>query len=370
MPINQVMDETANHEVVVEPAYEGDDLLVNALFGLYTRLVCASQASKDLPNNRVTFGMIHNAQPARTKEMIALLVKYRYLELVPDQEREYNLLQHKGLVDWEPKEVIEWRNQRKRDISDPRLTMPCRYRDGDQCRYCHRVVDWANRSGKAGGTYDHINPGTPAQTAEDLRVSCNGCNAGRGNRKDADDRYPPQPVPERPYYTDRTAVALRDYGYRGVRASGESRKLPLIHLPTRPAHQADNATEKPSDPATSGTTPTTPQDASSSAQSAADAQTPLRPAHQADNARNDPEVAPKSRRSRSATSPPLEPDFRTKPPPKAPTIRNPGTGGGGREGLGLGSGQAPGQPLAHSPASKKSKRSRRGKKNSTQESKS
>lgn len=56
-----------------------------------------------------------------------------------------------------------------------------RARDGDECRYCGKIVNWADRRSTDGGTYDHINPEGP-NTTENLVVACRGCNSRKGQR--------------------------------------------------------------------------------------------------------------------------------------------------------------------------------------------
>lgn len=53
-----------------------------------------------------------------------------------------------------------------------------RQRDGDRCRYCGRQVNWRNRRGLTGGTYDQVDPNGGA-TIDNLVVCCRGC----ANRK-------------------------------------------------------------------------------------------------------------------------------------------------------------------------------------------
>lgn len=59
---------------------------------------------------------------------------------------------------------------------DPELRAEIRERDGDLCRYCGVEVQWANRRGSHGGTYDHVDPYGGNEIAN-LVVACRGCNA-------------------------------------------------------------------------------------------------------------------------------------------------------------------------------------------------
>lgn len=75
-------------------------------------------------------------------------------------------------------------NSRKKDIRrayENGTITAVRQRDGDRCRYCGTVVDWADRKGPRGGTYDHIDPNGPT-TIENLVVCCRACNAKKGAR--------------------------------------------------------------------------------------------------------------------------------------------------------------------------------------------
>jgi len=72
--------------------------------------------------------------------------------------------------------------QRRNALSRDRdLVAAIRKRDGDECRYCGRVVDWTDRRGSAGGTYDHIDPKGP-NSLQNVVVACRGCNSGKGSR--------------------------------------------------------------------------------------------------------------------------------------------------------------------------------------------
>lgn len=56
-----------------------------------------------------------------------------------------------------------------------------RARDGDLCRYCAKTVNWSDRRGPDGATYDHVIPGGPS-TVENLVVACRSCNSAKGSR--------------------------------------------------------------------------------------------------------------------------------------------------------------------------------------------
>lgn len=156
-------------------------------------------------------------------------------------------------------EEIDWEKARKADAANPKLTAPVRLRDGDGCRYCGVIVRWGDSRSSRGGTYDHRVPGQQAQTPDDLRVACRGCNGLRGNDPSADTDLPPRPAPAVPFYGPETAAFLADRGYTVPVTARE---------PQRPGTQPDPArrdpaigrTPLPRDPAASGTPLDQPRD--------------------------------------------------------------------------------------------------------------
>jgi 5-methylcytosine-specific restriction endonuclease McrA len=63
-------------------------------------------------------------------------------------------------------------------------------RDRNLCRYCGERVDWLDRKGPFGGTYDHVDP-DGENTYDNVVVACRACNT------DKRDRTPEQWVAER-----------------------------------------------------------------------------------------------------------------------------------------------------------------------------
>jgi len=64
---------------------------------------------------------------------------------------------------------------------DPELRAAIRHRDGDNCRYCSRLVQWHDRRGPAGGTYDHVDP-AKGNELDNLVVCCRSCNSRKQRR--------------------------------------------------------------------------------------------------------------------------------------------------------------------------------------------
>jgi hypothetical protein len=120
----------------------------------------------------------------------------------------WRLIEDPDLLHIRARDEVEWEKQRKRDQSNPALTAPVRARDGDACRYCSKVVNWAARTGGRRGCYDHRSPGAAA-TVETYVVACYSCNSSRKDDPNADQRLPLLPAPERPIYGPQTKAFLR-----------------------------------------------------------------------------------------------------------------------------------------------------------------
>jgi hypothetical protein len=88
----------------------------------------------------------------------------------------------------------DWDRRRKQLYRDGPLLALIRARDADQCRYCGVVVNWADRRGSRGATFDHIEP-RGDNDASNVVVACRGCNSVKGNRPLADVGMTLRPVP-------------------------------------------------------------------------------------------------------------------------------------------------------------------------------
>lgn len=85
------------------------------------------------------------------------------------------------------KNQVKARNKSLYD--DRELTTAIKERDGDNCRYCGREVDWKDRKSSKGSTYDHVDPEGPNSVAN-VVVSCRGCNSAKGRRTPQEARMP------------------------------------------------------------------------------------------------------------------------------------------------------------------------------------
>jgi 5-methylcytosine-specific restriction endonuclease McrA len=68
--------------------------------------------------------------------------------------------------------------------NNPQLRQAIRDRDGNDCRYCGMKVNWSDRKGSRGGTYDHVVPVSQGGSDDlsNIVVSCRDCNLRKGPR--------------------------------------------------------------------------------------------------------------------------------------------------------------------------------------------
>jgi hypothetical protein len=137
--------------------------------------------------------------------------------------------------------------------NSPTLVAAVRARDHDCCRYCARGVNWKDRRGPSGGTYDHVDP-DGENDLSNLVVACRSCNAGKGHRTPTESGYVLLPVPADlsagPTGSGRNVLATGP-NRTGPNRTGPDRTVPPpqtppVHGRGRAAHAADktaNGTE-------------------------------------------------------------------------------------------------------------------------------
>lgn len=242
MPWLKAGDTAATHPIVLRGSVDGDDRQANECFGFVVR--CALQSAAHMTDYFIDEGTAWMIGGRHTERLATVASKAGYW-------REHERGGHRGwlLVDDDAflhirlRAEVEWDRQRGKDASNPALVVPVRVRDGDVCRYCGRTVNWHDRKGTRGGTYDHREPKTAA-TVDTYVVACRGCNSGRKDFDDADAKYPLLPAPAHPYYTERSAAWLTTHGHNVT--PGPPLAPGTIPPAARPASQADTAPREPS----------------------------------------------------------------------------------------------------------------------------
>lgn len=243
MPWMKVGDDAATFPALMSVmGQEGaDDRILNEVAGFLFRIATLSGAH--LTDYVVDVGTCFMIGGARTQELIRFCVNAGLLEKAEAYGGQaVRIVENEDFINLKLKKEVEWGRQRLRDTRDPRLIVPVRKRDGDQCRYCGVVVQWRGRSTNRTGTYDHIHQGQAA-TADTLVVACLRCNSSRQDNPQWDDDNPLQPPPAEPVYSEWSVKFLRDNGVHVVQ-----------NLKVDPGKAKSSASEGPStaDPAPSG----------------------------------------------------------------------------------------------------------------------
>lgn len=233
----KVSDDSAFNPVALAPAEhpDFDDRLINEVFGFVMR--CATQSGAHLTDYIISRGTaLQVAGPSRLDAMLEVGIFAGYLTVVEvDGRTAYKIIDDPNFIHLRPREEVEWERVQRRDSADVSLRIPVRFRDGDACRYCARVVDWDSRTGGMGGTYDHLDPLNPETTVDTFVVACRTCNSAR---KRGDTSFPLalRNAPEEPYYSPTTRkmfqgnVWAKTHGYalppsKGRRKATEPGKI-------------------------------------------------------------------------------------------------------------------------------------------------
>lgn len=138
------------------------------------------------------------------------------------------------------RELAKSRGNRNRQLyNDYDMVKVIRERDGDLCRYCGVSVDWKDRRGSSGATYDHIDPDGPNDSSN-VVVSCRACTNGKGARTPESARMsllPPgstvRPVENLPEPVDRPVIPVENLPARQKPVEKISTTVPNLTSPDR-----------------------------------------------------------------------------------------------------------------------------------------
>ena len=226
MPWLKVSDTAAQHRIVWR-ALEIPGASMQSMWSLFGQvLALAVEAAAFKTNYLVERGSIlkFTGAPDAADKFIADAMFCGYLtDQVPleDGRIAYKLVDDEDLFHMRLKEEIDWENRRRNDTRNASLIVPIRARDGDACRWCGHVVYWGDQRGGRGATYDHLRPGVPAETPEDMVVACRSCNSAR--KDNAGWAVELLPAPQPPYFGSKSAAWLTENGVP-TKASAPSAK--------------------------------------------------------------------------------------------------------------------------------------------------
>ena len=215
MPWLKVSDTAAQHRIVWR-ALEIPGASMQSMWSLFGQvLALAVEAAAFKTDYIIERGSVlkFTGTPEAAEKFIADAMFCGYLtgEVPLDDGRiAYRLIEDEDLFHMRLREEIDWENRRRNDTRKTSLIVPIRARDGDACRWCGHVVWWGDRKGGRGATYDHLNPGVPAETPEDMVVACRSCNSSR--KDNAGWAVDLLPAPSAPYYSAKSAAWLTENG--------------------------------------------------------------------------------------------------------------------------------------------------------------
>ena len=215
MPWLKVSDTAAQHRIVWR-ALEIPGASMQSMWSLFGQvLALAVEAAAFKTDYIIERGSVlkFTGTPDAADKFIADAMFCGYLtDQVPldDGRIAYKLVEDEDLFHMRLREEIDWENRRRNDTRKTSLIVPIRARDGDACRWCGHVVWWGDRKGGRGATYDHLNPGVPAETPEDMVVACRSCNSSR--KDNAGWAVDLLPAPSAPYFSARSAAWLTENG--------------------------------------------------------------------------------------------------------------------------------------------------------------
>jgi hypothetical protein len=125
----------------------------------------------------------------------------------------------------------DWDRRRKELERDRALVAAIRERDQERCRYCGTLVNWRDRRGPRGGTYDHVTP-RGDNSLENVVVACRGCSQRKR------DRTPEQAemslLPAGSIDTSGSGPRIGNGQVSARTESASSRLRPVLPDPTRP----------------------------------------------------------------------------------------------------------------------------------------
>ena len=226
MPWLKVSDTAAQHRIVWR-ALEIPGASLQSMWSLFGQvLALAVEAAAFKTDYIIERGSIlkFTGTPEAAEKFIADATFCGYLTdqvLLEDGRITYKLVEDEDLFHMRLREEIDWENRRRNDTRNTSLIVPIRARDGDACRWCGHVVYWGNQKGGRGATYDHLNPGVPAETPEDMVVACRSCNSSR--KDNAGWAVDLLPAPKTPYFSAKSAAWLTENGVP-TKASAPSAK--------------------------------------------------------------------------------------------------------------------------------------------------
>lgn len=216
----RVGDEALSHPKLMSlfDVEGAEDISIVEMFGFLMAL--ASYSAKHLTDGIIERGAaFRDGDRSRSAHLIDVAVGAGLLTWVEvEGKRKLRLFTDEEFIHIQPREEVMRRRARSRENRDKDKKAAVIFRDGDQCRYCGKLVRWTGPIGNNFGTLDHVDPDSLGDAPVDgLVVACHECNSSRGHAREAFDAASPlRPVPSTPYYGMWSAEFLTRCGYEAV----------------------------------------------------------------------------------------------------------------------------------------------------------
>lgn len=123
--------------------------------------------------------------PKKAGAVVAALVESGYLDQTEDGYSIHDWYDYAGKLNERREDEKAYKARRYSLYNDMRLIKAVRARDGDFCRYCGKKVNWSDKRGVDGGTYDHVDPDGD-NSLENIVVACRSCNSKKQDRTPAE----------------------------------------------------------------------------------------------------------------------------------------------------------------------------------------
>jgi len=146
------------------------------------RLYCAGVGNDGkLPKDELHVAVGRKISDAKARRLMSQLIRSGHVVDVADTyELPKWLDEQPAAAVWDDDTQRERWARGKALLRDRSLCRAIQERDANLCRYCGIRVNWTDRKGPGGGTYDHVDP-DGANTLDNVVVACRRCN---GRKKD------------------------------------------------------------------------------------------------------------------------------------------------------------------------------------------
>lgn len=181
----KVDDKLHDHEKVHDVLIEADDPLLGlAAMGLW--VLAGSWSGDQLADGLVPAHILRRWGPGVSTELTDLLTRAGLWDPATTDNGRAAITFHDWLEFNDSREKVEADRLaakiRQAFYRDKPLKAAIDRRDKDRCRYCGTLVNWSDKRGRGGGTYDHIKPIKHGgkNTLENVVVCCRACNGRKG----------------------------------------------------------------------------------------------------------------------------------------------------------------------------------------------